>query len=300
MSTSPSPVKTVPAAPSENSKPSAYRVSTAVTPPSWTPFADLLTIRHRQLGVDLNSAASVGQGAKKGKDATFLKIKFSFDWISPFTILAVDPAAATVVPISSPFTTISIVRHARARLHIPRLRSSMKALPTLRRHSRPNQTSSGRPHQVRAQLLLTSPHPSTSWSTKSQHRQNASRQFRLLDINSFTAGEVLSPSCTKRIRSNFSACLGDTIGAYCTTGATSFAVGRAPLRSTAILNAYTARCASGPHTANYRDPEVKSTSLPGTASSHAPSGFTVVSLLLFRPGHTSDTRSAMVPGGWAK
>ena len=65
-------------------------------------------------------------------------------------------------------------------------------------------------------------------------------------------------------------------------------------------NVYTARCASGPLTANYGGLGVKSSSLPGTASYHAPSGFTAPPLPLYPPGRTFGTRPAIVFDGWAK
>ena len=166
-------------------------------------------------------------------------------------------------------------------------------MPEPRRHSRPTQAPSGRPHiNTRSTPSPQSPHPSTSRST-SLHHQNASRSTRSRGINSFAAGEVSSPSCTKLIGQNSSAFLGNTNGTYSTTGPTSFAIGRASLRSTARPTPYTARCASGLHTANYRGPGAKSSPRPGTASSRATPGLAASALQLFRPVHTFGTRPAM-------
>ena len=80
---------------------------------------------------------------------------------------------------------------------------------------------------------------------------------------------VFSASCKKLIGPDFLALLGNANGTYSTTGFTCFAIGQEPPHDTAKQTAYTARCASGPPTANFRGPGANSPSLPGTASSRA-------------------------------
>ena len=76
-------------------------------------------------------------------------------------------------------------------------------------------------------------HPSTSPSTISHHRRNASWSIRLRGTNSFAAGEMISPSCTKLVGPGSSVLLGDTNGTYITTGFTSVDIDLRPFRSTA-------------------------------------------------------------------
>ena len=49
-----------------------------------------------------NFAATIRQGAKKGTGAIVLKTKLSFNWISPFKILAMGPGPASAVPDGRP------------------------------------------------------------------------------------------------------------------------------------------------------------------------------------------------------
>ena len=121
---------------------------------------------------------------------------------------------------------------------------------------------------------------------------NSSSSTRSRGTNSFAAGEVSSP-CTKIVAPDASALLGSTNGTYSITSAKSFDIDRAPPRGTARPTVYTARCASGPHTANYRGPGAKSSPRPGTASSRATPGLAASALQLFRPVHTFGTRPAM-------
>ena len=115
----------------------------------------------------------------------------------------------------------------------------------------------------------------------------------------FAAVVVSSPSCTKRIGSDFLALPGNANGTYNTNGSTSIAIGPAPYHNTARLTASTARCESGPPTANFHGPGATYSSLPGTASSRVVSSSATSALQRFPPGRTSGTRPAMVSGDWA-
>ena len=173
-------------------------------------------------------------------------------------------------------------------------------MPEPRRYLRPTQAHSSLPHQIRAQLLLHNVPALQRHGRRHLSTPERSRSTRSRGINSFAAGEASSPSCTNPSGQDSSALRGDTNGIDSTTGPTSFAIGRALLRSTARSTAYTARCGSGPHTANYRGPGAKSSSRPATDSSRAASGLAASALQLFRPGHTFGTRRAMTSGDWAK
>ena len=78
---------------------------------------------------------------------------------------------------------------------------------------------------------------------------------------------------------DLSALHSNTIKTYNTTGFTFSAICRAPLHNHVRLTVDTDICASGPLTANYRGPGAKCFSVPGTASSHAPSGCNASALL---------------------
>ena len=107
-----------------------------------------------------------------------------------------------------------------------------------------------------------SPRPSTS-----HHHRNASGLTSSRTTNLFVTGRVPSPPCTKGIGADSSAFLGNTNGTCSITGSISFAIGRELLRSTTTPTDYTARYASGCHTANYRGPGAKPSLRSGTASS---------------------------------
>ena len=228
--------------------------------------------------------------------------KLSFNWIGLFKILSVGPAPASRItdgqPLHDQLLYFDLPSHrpgrdSKHRVSVLRCKpcrnpTTFTTCPRIFRPTSPSACSTPAPQ---------SPHHSTSRSTTYHHRRNASRSIRSRDINSFAAGELLSPPCTKLVGPTSSALLGNTNRTYCTSGFTYFDIGRAPLRSTARPTAYTARSASGPHTANCRGPGPKYSSRPGTASFHAPSGFTASALQLFQAGHTSDTNPVMASVG---
>ena len=144
------------------------------------------------------------------------------------------------------------------------------------------------------------PNLTTSPSTTSHHRLNASRSNRFRDTNSFAAVVASLRYSTKLIGLGYSAPPGNARWTYKTSDPTFFGTGRAHQYNTARPTAYTARCASVQPAANYRGLGAKSSSPRVTASSRVLFGSNTSAFPPFLPGLTFGTRPATASGGWAR
>ena len=200
-----------------------------------------------------NSAATIRQGVRKGTDAIVIKTELSFNWIGLFKILAVGPAPASAVPddrhLHDKLLYFDLLPDMPGRdSKTSHLRSPLQPMPERRRHSRHTKLSSGRPHQVRAQLLLHQVPPPFHVTL-----DDISPPAERLEVG-HTSGHQLvcgrGGVLTRPVGPGFSAFHGNTNKTYNTIGFTSSAIGRASLHKIASSTADTGRCASGPLTAN--------------------------------------------------
>ena len=188
------------------------------------------------VGRTLRSSQAVGRGSttlllpsdKAPRNASMPPYsRPSFHWIAPFKILAVGPTPASDTPDGRPFTTNSSTstfpltcRDATPNAASPSFDASpagtlttpMTYQSTYRLASPPTSLTPRRPN----------PNLTTSPSTTSHHRLNASRSNRFRDNNSFAAVVASLRYSTKLIGLGYSAPPGNARWTYKTSDPTFF------------------------------------------------------------------------------
>ena len=146
-------------------------------------------------------------------------------------------------------------------------------------------------------VALTASIKSTSPSTTSHHHRSASRSSRSPAINSCAAAAGSSPSYTRPTGPDSSAPRGNASSISKTSGAISYYTSPESRHNTVRPTAYTAGCASAPHTASSPDLKANFSSPPATPGSPATFGFAISAPPPSPPEHTSGTRPVTASGG---